>query len=92
MRGERSIPIRLPAIAALRTNAVVAHSRAVRLKSTRLHAGVLPDQREALADRRSWDMSPANAGLSGSQRPLELGHSGHASALLTCINTAASAY
>lgn len=39
------------------------------------------DQREALADRPSWDMSPANAGLSGSQRPLELGHSGRASAL-----------
>ncbi|QHP73063.1 MULTISPECIES: hypothetical protein [unclassified Bradyrhizobium] len=32
-------------------------------------------------------MSPANAGLSGSQRPLGLGHSGRASALfLTCIN------
>lgn len=39
------------------------------------------DQREVLADRPTWDMSPANAGLCGSQQPLELGHSGYASAL-----------
>ncbi|MBB4373033.1 hypothetical protein GGD63_005848 [Bradyrhizobium sp. cir1] len=35
------LTIRLPAIATLRTNAVVAHSRAVRLKSTPPHTGVL---------------------------------------------------
>ncbi|SCB54865.1 hypothetical protein GA0061098_103143 [Bradyrhizobium shewense] len=45
----------------------MAHSRAVRLKinpATRWR--VAADQREVLADRPTWDMSPANAGLCGS--------------------------
>lgn len=69
----------------------MAHSRAVRLINPATRWRVA-DQREALADRPNWDMSSANAGLSGSQRPLELRHAGRASALLTCINTAAVAY
>lgn len=67
--------IRLPAIATLRTNAVGAHSRVVRLKSTPLHAGVSP--------RGSPDLGhvASQRGPVGPQQPLELGHSGCASAL-----------
>ncbi|WP_130212536.1 hypothetical protein [Bradyrhizobium genosp. SA-3] len=57
----------------------MAHSRAVRLINPATRWRVA-DQREALADRPNWDMSSANTGLSGSQRPLELGHAGRASA------------